>query len=304
MELSRRLFLACNGHVFSAKGIVYNPYYNCTVLETVEEWGNDVNNSTEYTRITKQPLYSLSGVTISLLSIGAVYNYAHFLFDSIARLVLLDKVPVVADRILISGPKTAWKEKIISHLRLSEKVVWVEAEDELQCEQLVFTNRINYSRHISPFAISAIRKLFLLGTDSGVLPRPHRILFASRTNAKDRQHKFENLIQELLPSIVEIVDFEQLSMEETIKRCSECKCFIGVHGAAFSNLVFCNPHTKVAEFQIESVLPEWHRNYYQTLRGPLNFSYEVHLLNDTQQSTDIKIIIDTIIAQAMDAPSS
>ena len=291
-ELPRRVFLAHDGYVFSNKGIVYNDYYNCTVLETVEEWGNDVNDSTEFVKISKKPSQYLNGLSVSLLSIGAVYNYAHFLFDSITRLALFENLPKQPDWILVSGPKQPWKEKILDHLGLTQRVVWINESDEVRCEQLLFTSRINFSRHISPFSVKAIRQLFLpVDHHMTAKPAPHRIIFASRKSAKDRLNKFEDMLHKVLPACFEIVDFEQLTMTETIRLCGECKCFFGVHGAAFSNLVFCQPGIKVVEFQVEEILPDWHRNYYQTLGEALNLAHRIHLLNLSMDEKEVKRIL-------------
>lgn len=294
IELPRRVFLANDGHVFSNKGIIYNTYYNCTVLETVEEWGNDVNDSTEFIKITKTPSRSLEGLTISILSIGAVYNYAHFMFDSITKLTLIENLPKEIDWILVSGPQLPWKDKILDYLDLTKKVIWVNGYEEVQCDQLLFTSRINFSRHCSPFALNTIRKMFL--SQNLLKGIPHRVIFASRKNAKDRRNNLEDLFHQFLPPFFEIIDFELLSMEETIRVCQECKYFSGVHGAAFANIVFCNPGIKVAEFQIEEILPEGHRNYYKGICDHLSFDHQVFILNEKMGESEMENLINQIVS--------
>jgi hypothetical protein len=296
LELSRKVFLGFDAGIFSAKGIVYNNYYNCTVLETVEEWGNDVNLSTEYTHITKKPSRVLKGLSVSLLSLGAINNYAHFLFDSISRLVLFESLPKEIDWFLLPGPQRPWKEKILAHLGISSRVIWVNEREELNCEQLLFTTRVNYSRHCSPFAIRAMRRLFLPDEKK---VSPSRMIFASRKNAADRKHPYETIIHAALPSAVEVVEFENLSMEETIRICQQTKFFIGIHGAAFANLAFCPPGTRVLELQIGGILPEWHRNYYQTIGDYLSFDHHIQLMGENIGEHDLQKMISTLMEEGI-----
>ena len=295
IELPRRVFLANEAYVFSGRGIVYNAYYNCTVLETIETWGNDVNYSTEYLKITKTPTRTLDGLAISLLSLGAVSNYAHFLFDSLTKLTLLKNLPKEPDWLLISGPKTIWKEKILNYLNIRDKIIWVTETDEIRCEQLVFTSRINSSRHISPFAGKAVRIMFLSEKRETPASPPHRVVFASRKSTKDRKSGLEDLFHNFLPEFVEIVDFESLSMEETIRICQECKFFLGIHGAAFANIVFCNRGIKIAEFRIEEILHEHNRNYYQTLSDDLGFDHQIYRLKEDMDENDLKKLIQEVL---------
>ncbi len=297
-ELNRRIFLATEAGIYSGRGIVYNPYYNCTVLETLETWGSDVNYSTEFVKIRKNPLHTLHGLSVSLLSLGAISNYAHFLFDSITRLSLLRKLDIEPDRFLVSGPKTAWKEKILTYLQINDRVHWVNDNDEIKCEQLLFTSRVNFSRHVSPYAIEGIRSIFL----------PHnlqssttasRIIFASRKNAADRKNRFEDWIHDHLPPFVEVVDFEKMSMEETMHICQECRLFFGIHGAAFSNVVFCQSRIKIVEFQIAEVLPEWHRNYYETLYQYLDFDYEIKVVPREMSESAFQKMVQEILTNAL-----
>lgn len=293
-EPTRKVYLANKGCIFSDKGIVYNPYYNCAVLETVEEWGNDVNDSSEYRKIKKMPGRYLPGLSFSLMNLGAVYNYAHFLFDSISRISLLQKLSLEPDWYLVSGPKQAWKEKVLDELNLLDKVVWINDHEEVQCEQLLFTNRLTFARHCTPFAANAIRNLFMDDLHNG--NAPFRIVFASRNNARDRKTEMESELLGLLPGNVEVIDFEQLSMKETIQVCRESKLFIGFHGAAFANVVFCNERTKVVEFQVEEILPEWHRGYYEVVCSYLLFEHKIISIKEQMDKNDLKSIVNSLLS--------
>jgi capsular polysaccharide biosynthesis protein len=294
-EPVRKVFLANNALVFSDQGIVSNTYYNCAVLESVETWGEDTNTSGRIGLIQKKPTRVLNGLSLSLLTLGADTNYAHFLFDGLSRLALSKSVSVEPQWYLVSGPEKEWKKKILSSLQILDKVVWVGETDEVQCEQLLFTSRLSLSRHTTPYGAKAVRNLFMK-EDHGQQTERTRMIFASRRNSKIRVTPIEEKILALLPKSVEVIEFETLSMEETFRLCKECKLFFGLHGAAFSNVIFCEPGTRVVEFQLEGLLHEENQNYFQVTCETLQLEHTYHRIKETISEGELTRLVEKIIS--------
>jgi hypothetical protein len=293
VEPARQVFLANDAGIFSSRGVVYNIRYNCAILETVESWGNDSNFSTDFVRISKKPSKILSGLSFSLLTLGAHNNYAHFLFDSLTKLGVLKKLSIVPDRFLVPGPPSPWKLKALNFLAV-DNLEWVTEDEEVFCEQLLFTSRVNSSRHITPFAVSTVRQLFLARLANKPSER-WRIIFAARTLASARKTSLEDLLTSCLPNHVEVIEFESLGMHEAIKLCQESILFFGFHGAAFSNILFCEPGTQVVELQLNTNLHDHNRNYYQVACDVLHLHHKVYQIHDKMSVDDVKILLDTIL---------
>jgi hypothetical protein len=295
-EPNRHLFLSNEAGIFSHKGIVYHKELDTVVLETIEDHGNGTAYSPNFIQIEYGDLPVIKGLSLSICSILSDDNYAHFLLDAVSKLYLSRNILSNVDNILISGSGNSFQRKIFDYLQLPQNLIWLEPESHFQCEQLLFTSRLNNTTHACPWVVDAIRNLFLGNIQSNNISQPEKIIFASRKSASRRKTSLEDVVLEQLPE-AEVVDFSQLSIAETIKICQECKLFIGFHGAAFANLVFCSPNIKVVELQIENSL-DINQHYYYSAIEHLKMNHEVITLSESMSLSDIKSTLYQVASQS------
>ncbi|NJO71283.1 MAG: glycosyltransferase family 61 protein [Oscillatoriales cyanobacterium RM1_1_9] len=165
--------------------------------------------------------------------------------------------------------------KILDFLDLNIPRVWLDSGDQYRCQQLLFTTRLNNTLHACPWAVEASRNLLLSRYLGKAHQPPHKTIFASRKSAQKRRTNLEEKVLELFPE-AEVIDFATLSIEETIQVCQSCETFVGFHGAAFANLIFCQPGTKVIEFQIENTLHN-HQYYFFPSPNSLKCTHHIHI---------------------------
>lgn len=288
-EPDRFLFLGNNAGIISDLGIIYNKELDTVVAETLEHLGNEISYSTQFSHIDYQKSDPIKGVSLSICSLFGNTNYAHFLFDAIPKIYLAKDLLSYTNNILISGAKQPFQSKILDYLNLKQNLIWLEPESHLECEQLLFTSRLNHLSHVSPWGVNAVRKLFLQD-DIVNIKKPQKIVFASRKSSSIRKTNLEDVVTANLPD-AEIIEFSDLSLSQTIEVCQECSLFIGFHGAAFANLAFCNPGIKVIELQLENSVYKT-KYYFYSMAKYLKMDYQILTLSESMSSSDIKSIID------------
>lgn len=78
--------------------------------------------------------------------------------------------------------------------------------------------------------------------------KPWRRLFISRKRSQSRRCLNEDqLLEHLEPYGFQIICLEDLSVQDQLRIFSETVLVVGAHGAGFSNLIACAPHTAIIE---------------------------------------------------------
>ena len=87
---------------------------------------------------------------------------------------------------------------------------------------------------------------------------------------------------------------EDISFKEQISLFQNADCIVGLHGAGFANLVFCEPNTKVVEFQSDTA-GDMFKNL--SLKNNLkyeNISIKPKTILQNNQLGDIEIPVKTL----------
>ncbi|RYG28576.1 MAG: glycosyltransferase family 61 protein, partial [Chitinophagaceae bacterium] len=270
------------------EGFVYDLKSHRFISETMRlffRWDSRIVNS-YLADLRKHEPVRLRGITLSITK-PCSDSYFHFIHESLpAYLLLSEQFPKLKfDHLIINGApsqfKKAWLQLAGIDLR---KVVYTGYSSHHQCDQLLFLSDLCY--HYSPNYLTTglLQKLRLKAKSeyrSGDYPK--RII-ASRKNAAIRRLEWEEELATVADAA--IVDFEKLSPADTIQICDQCELFIGPHGAAFSNIVFCRPGTKVIEiaFGVHEVL-------YGRLASVCELDY---LLFDVSQKDELQTYLKSL----------
>lgn len=258
----RKLFSVQNAAILGPSGIIYDRSTRTAIFESAVEWDDDLDTNRVFGSPKLKKVTKIEGVAYSICSIGADGGFYHFFHEVLPKLKLIEDYLSFIDYIIISGEACEWKLKWLKEIPLIlPKILWLDGNGHLTFDQLLFCNQLVKDQHPSYWSISVLKKFFLnYNKLADILPTA--IVWATRKDENKRVIAWEDDIGSKFPDI-KFIDFSNLSVSETITLCRSSAIFIGPHGAAFSNLIFCHETTKVIEiFDSEQLLPLYGRLSY------------------------------------------
>ena len=168
-------------------------------------------------------------------------NYFHFFADVFNKLWVLERHNFDKSIPLIIGRKIFEKRyfKYLYENTEIKKWNWLvqEETDFIKCKRLYL---INPSPYYKPFWDKTVSLVKDLKSNE----KPFRRLFLSRpVSLKRTLTNFESLFPVLKEHGFEIVDPGSMSFEQQVKLFSEAEIIAGMHGAAFTNMIFAQAAT-------------------------------------------------------------
>lgn len=207
--------------------------------------------------------------------------YFHWLFDVISRLDLLEKSGINLEKIdyfLINRYQQNYEKEIISILGIPPaKIMEICHYPHIQAKRVIVPS-------VPPRGQSMItgwgcqflkQKLCQINNDTPRVPTQNRLYFG-RQNASYRVVLNEEEVIEFLEKRgFYSVNLETMSVVEQASLMSRAEVIVAPHGSALSNLVFCEPGTKI----IELFSPMYVLNYYWLICNLCGLEH-YHLLGD------------------------
>ena len=143
----------------------------------------------------------------------------------------------------------------------------VEAKELFAVEHPWYTQGhiLEEAKNLPPWIIHWIRDSFL---PSAIEFDSNEKIFIDRSESKFNHCQFQNnneIVAFLISKGFSIYKIGQLSFEQQVYLFKKAKVIVGAHGAAFANLVFCSPKTKVIEIK-----PSIHPNYVSKTISKIN----------------------------------
>jgi Glycosyltransferase 61 len=171
-------------------------------------------------------------------------GYWHWLFDSVARLSLIDRFPPETQ--VITPPLSPWMRWFLERLNLGSRILETEAT-ALRVENFYFSSPSSMTGCWNPYAVNFLRKSFLpFGSPpSDSLPKRFYILREGYT----RKIANESEVRELFTANGwSLIAPEKLSIPDQIALFRDAEAIAGLHGSALTNLLWCPPSARVLEF--------------------------------------------------------
>lgn len=231
------------------------------------EWPGWPHQHTTY-ELMELPATTLPGSTVTLAAMGADKNYFHFLLNSVARLVYLKRafLPFVSDHYLISGAVTDFVADTLALFGISrDRVIGTADFPAFRPARLIAPALIHH-----PFVVPAHVCEFVRTT---VLPNlsprssARRRIFIDRSDAPAR--RIQNL-PELTPLLakfgIEVVQLSGMSVAQQAILFRDADLVIANHGAALTNLIFCEPGTRVLQVLAPGMMEREYRTISQHSR--------------------------------------
>jgi capsular polysaccharide biosynthesis protein len=192
----------------------------------------------------------LAGTTAILSVAAADVNYWHWTFEVLPRIDRLRRAgfsPESIDWFVVNHRDLPFQRETLADLGVPwSKVIRADAALQLECAHAVTTSLMP-----ERFAVTAAACAFLNARAAAQWPeaRPGRRLFISRRQAGFRRLLNEEaVLAELRPRGFEVVECEGLTVAEQRRCFREAAVVVAPHGAGLTNLVYCQPGTRVLEF--------------------------------------------------------
>jgi capsular polysaccharide biosynthesis protein len=215
---------------------------------------------------TKLPSISYIPETLAVITSQVSFNYFHWMFDVLPRLELLRKSNLDYDRIVINRGKYFIKENCgfqNESLKLlgipKEKLIECHPETHILAKKLIVSSMAGYSAHVPKNVCQFLRNVFLDKVKIRKESKYKRI-YISREDATHRKVLNEDEVFSILKKYgFKLIKLSTLSFEEKIKLFHCAEVIVSPHGAGLTNLIFCNPGTKIVEmFTPTYLIPCFH----------------------------------------------
>jgi len=192
----------------------------------------------------------LPGRTLVLAAPGAVNgNIWHYLFDSIPKIKIAQDAgfPLASfDWIVVNSLAGKIESDVLDRLGIPRsKVIECTAAPLIRADELTFVT-LGCLLPPDPWVLDWLRATVQPPSPQPVQKR--RKLFISRAQASRRRFLNEVPFRNTLESNgFETILLEKLTFDEQIAVMQEAETVVAPHGAGLTNLVWCNPQTKVVE---------------------------------------------------------
>lgn len=176
--------------------------------------------------------------------------YAHWMLEALPRLAVSAEWPDDT-RILVPATLSPFQQETLGWLNLKGRCRPTR-EQHLEVEDYFFTSMPTVIVCYSPYAVEFLRSRFLPFAQPGSIASP-RFFLHRRTELRRCSNETEVL--EFFREIGwAIADPAQMTVAEQIRLFSQAEAVCGLHGAGFTNLVWCPPACQVIELLADSYL--------------------------------------------------
>lgn len=207
----------------------------------------------------------LPGATLTLASAFSSANYGHALLDSIGRLAIVERAGIdlsTIDHVIVPGFRAPTIDRILRTVGIPErKIVRLGPREHVIAERLLVTSFPGLASSYPTWLAPWFRKTL------EATPAPSHRLFVGRAGGHRNLANPSDLASVLAAHA--FVNYDPTAPGSGAEDFAAAKAIAGPHGAALSDIVFCEPGTPVVE-----ILPSGHRfAYFATLAAASGLDY-------------------------------
>ena len=248
----------------------------------------------------------IEGRVFNLCQGGSGNNYFHFLFDIVAKIHLIKaKIDLrEIDFFYLAEPKK-YQLQILKFFGINKnKLISSKRYKHIFADEILTVDHPWYEsgfiqpniKKIPSWVIHENKKIFLPKSKIKTKAK----IFLDRSQSKYNHCQISNfkVLQNLLEKKkIKVYQPEKLSFKKQINLLRKTNLVIGAHGAAFANIIFCKPKTKIIEIipsnhpnrQSERICKILNLKYFRIQTKPVkidtNYPYKIYL-----EKKDIKLI--------------
>ena len=218
------------------------------------------------------PLEKIDGKA-AILSVLSGNVYFHWMVDLLPRIEILRRGGIKLDRIdwfVVNNYQSQFQKETLTALGIPpEKILASDRHPHIVAEELIVPSFGSHLGWLQPWGLKFLREVFLTPKVLSKKGFPERI-YISREKAKYRRVLNEGEVREILRQYGFVtVSPESMSLEEQIAMFAAAKMIIAPHGSGLTNIIFCQPGTKI----IEIISPHYLRYYYWGISKQLGLEH-------------------------------
>lgn len=231
------------GRVFGGNGVVITNN-DLVVKETAIEWVKSINEHSIFQK-WKLPRIVKKNECIAVVASKSSPCYFHWIFDILPRFEILRRANVSYDRIYLNPLRHPFQKETFKMMNIDPaKVIWSDPKIHLKAEQLVVPSLPAIPGTMSRWVCRFLQQKILPSN----LRKKHAKIYISRREAFSRRIVNEEILLRFLKSQgFEEYTLENLSVAEQASLFASAKVIVSSHGAALTNLVFCQEGAHVVE---------------------------------------------------------
>jgi glycosyltransferase involved in cell wall biosynthesis len=183
---------------------------------------------------------------------GNLHNYYHWMVEGLLPLDILSRALGLDSKLKIALPKSRHIAELLDHLD-SLKAVGLDrhdiveiAENLIKVEEAIWVERDLIQSMPAPYVKDFQQRV--AARHAGLRGPRNRRLFIARKGPTRTIHNMKQVQAFLATYEFETVYLEGKSVVDQILLFQSARFIVGAHGAGLSNLLFCEPGTKVIEF--------------------------------------------------------
>jgi capsular polysaccharide biosynthesis protein len=243
-----------------------------------------IEGDKSYRQFRRPPAVRLDGNWTSVMSRWvdrSNYSFYHWLMDALPRLALLAEFP--ADTKVIVPPNLrAYQRDTLEWLGLAERIR-PSPEEHFRIEHYYFSSFTNISGWFDPYAVQFLRRSFR-GRRDTAYASPRRF-FVHRSGAARGISNEDEVLNFFRARSWAIIDTEALSTAQQIQLFAQAEQICALHGAALTNLLWCEPGCRV----LELVSMTFMNGVYEGIAEAVRANYEFLLC---EGDSDFKARVD------------
>ena len=205
-------------------------------------------------------------------------NYYHWLHDCLPKLMLLDELPPDTS-ILVENPSLPFKKRSLQLLGLWDRVV-PSLAPHYHVDNFYFIPPLCQSGGYNPAGLKFLREKFLSSRNCAT---PDLRVFVTRRTKHRRLANLQEVEMYFRENGWIVVDGSAVSLDEQIDVFQRAAMVCGLHGAAMTNIAWCNPGTRVLELFPGSYL----NACYEIMARTLGLPYQSYVLSDHGRTPDV-----------------
>ena len=276
-------------------------------------YNSKIEDNIVFKKGTPRRLKKLNGTVLSLLTGGAGNNnYWHWLFDVLPRFGLCNKF-YSFDEInyfLLPSLEKKFQTESLDFLEIPKnKRISSKNYRHIQAEKLIMTdhpvvttgNATKDIQNIPSWIMSWLKSSFLKNTEKNT--KKNKIYIDRGDDIIN-----ENLPQRMISNNEEIKDYlikndfisvvlQELSFREQVNLFYNAECIVGLHGAGFGNISFCDPGTRIIELRSSTA-----GDVIKNLANKISLNYgsidliakEIYKFDFPNQQGSIRVPIDSL----------
>jgi capsular polysaccharide biosynthesis protein len=187
---------------------------------------------------------------------GATFNYGHFVLDCLTGVIATSGVPELRGHPYVFPALTAWQRRHLALVGITEPQVL--RRKVYRVAQVFYTSCMAHNLATPNVHFRALRELQLSNAKPGVPAGVGERIYVSRRRASQRSFIDEPQLEARLVALgFSVIEPEAFSVDEQIRIFHQARVVVGPTGAAFANVLYCQPGSVVVEIVPTPMAGQW-----------------------------------------------